>query len=73
MLIFMIKSNLKVQEVIVMFRKIIKFFENIFVAASFAEAGEFDTAREILGKRKGDRQRKIIRNTEQRKRIQMRA
>ncbi|HQD35987.1 MAG TPA: hypothetical protein PKV92_02670 [Thermodesulfovibrio thiophilus] len=56
-----------------MFKKIIKFLENIFVAASFAEAGEFDTAREILGKRNGDRQRKIIRNTEQRKRIQMRA
>ncbi len=73
MLIFMIKSNLKVQEVIIMFKKIIKFLENIFVAASFAEAGEFDTAREILGKRNADRQRKIIRNTEQRKRIQMRA
>lgn len=31
---------------------LVKKLENMFVAAAFAEAGEFDTARDILGEKR---------------------
>lgn len=55
-----------------MLKNFIRAIERIFVAISFAEEGEFDTARQIIGERNKDRQRKRVR-PEQIKRTQMRA
>jgi hypothetical protein len=41
-------------------RKILRKIENIYAAAAFAEAGEFDTAREILRDEDRDQKRKRI-------------
>lgn len=54
-----------------MLKKIMKLFETMFMAVSFAEAGEFDTAREILRQANIDRKNKVIR-PQPRQRIQMR-
>lgn len=53
-------------------KRILKKLENIYAAAAFAEAGEFDTAREIMSEE--EREEKRDRKTpSQRPRKQMRA
>ncbi len=40
-----------------MVKRFIKKLENIFIAITFAESGEFETAREILRERKREQKR----------------
>ncbi|GAB5046542.1 hypothetical protein [Thermodesulfovibrio sp. TK110] len=48
-----------------MLKKIAQLFENLFVAISFAESGEFDTAREILRQQYIHRKKDRIRPQQQ--------
>jgi hypothetical protein len=51
-------------------KKLVKKLENVFAAAAFAEAGEFESAREMLRERKsGDNQLRKTTVKEQRTRL----